>query len=77
MPSALVLRNEYAGNLCAQIFNRISAATDFGFKFECTMYISTYAYAAEALFKYRINNVTEILLVVFDVQNPKSKISEF
>ena len=34
-------------------------------------------YAAEALFKYRINNVTEILLVVFDVQNPKSQISEF
>ena len=36
LPSALVLRNEYAGNLCAQIFTRISAATDFGFKFECT-----------------------------------------
>ena len=33
------------------------------------MYISTYA--AEALFEYRINNVTEILLVVFNVQNPK------
>ena len=77
MPSALVLRNEYAGNLCAQIFKRISAATDFGFKFVCKYNVQKYTYAAEALFKYRINNVTEILLVVFDVQNPKSQISEF